>query len=115
MFAKPKRENNTIKSKKLRAKNSVKSIKDSLFGLHKDESKTIVKPSQQDVKHSKDHSMYQDDKNFSREANNNSIMDIESSVIPNDLPLNTKKFIEVKTGETIYLTSDDGMYTEDEK
>lgn len=38
---------------------------------------------------------------------------IDSNTIPKELPQNTKKFIEVKTDEVIYLTPDGRIYTED--
>lgn len=38
---------------------------------------------------------------------------LESNIIPKELPQNTKKFIEVKTEEVIYLTPDGRIYTED--
>lgn len=38
---------------------------------------------------------------------------VETDKIPNELPQNTKKFIEPQTKEVLYLTSEGRMYTED--
>jgi len=52
---------------------------------------------------------------FPADFNNDKSMmgNIESSTIPSDLPPNTKKFIEVKSEEVIYLTPEGKIYTED--
>ena len=104
-------------SKEIKEKNSVNNIKKSLFDLHRDESKKLEKSLEKSktVWSAYHNSSFQKSPGFNNEFWNDNLTTnkIESSIIPKELPQNTKKFIEVKSEEVIYLTPEGRIYTED--
>ena len=99
VFVKPKsNKGKSINSKDIKTKNSVKNIKKSLFELHKNETK---KHSKVDEDESKDHSETKTG-DFAQNQVDQSI--------PEQLPKESKKFVEVSSNEVLYLTPDGRMY-----
>lgn len=99
IFGKPSRDvTKSASSKQLKTKNSVKDIKKNLLGYHIDENKRIQKLNEEQAKTEKT--------KMEISANN-------KKRIHYDLPSTTKKFVEVTTGEIIYLTAEGRTYTED--
>jgi hypothetical protein len=96
----------------------VKSVKNSLLDLHCMETAKINKQEEQKEiqKSFKNTTNFEQNKpQISPEPHNFLITDdMESTIIPKELSLNSKKFIEIKTKEVIYLTPDGKIYTEDQ-
>lgn len=103
-----------VTTKKIRT--SVKNIKNSLFSLHLKETKKtqneeMKMKSPQQVKESREYQTQNQLGSGLKAKIKHDQMD--SSIIPFELPHNSKKFIEAKTKEVLYLTPDGLTYTED--